>query len=209
MEHMKLTLPNGSLDIEKSEHLRTVLKFTSEFCGVLDGLKIKYVLVSGFVVLVFGRQRMTEDIDVFMERIGAKRYAELLKALSKRGFEPISTSYYEQMSESNVRFANRKYGFPNPNMQVGFPKSEVDAFSLDNPLRISVDKKIFLMSEIELQIAFKLKRFEHGKMEKDLEDAVFLCKVLTKNSLLNKEILLKRIDEFKVRRVYDKYLGGL
>ena len=39
-------------------------EFVLTFTSVLDRMKINYVIVSGYVAIVFGRSRATEDIDI-------------------------------------------------------------------------------------------------------------------------------------------------
>ena len=48
---------------------KTILdKFVEEFCGIVERY-VKYIICSGFVAIVHGRTRGTEDIDMIIEHI--------------------------------------------------------------------------------------------------------------------------------------------
>jgi hypothetical protein len=111
------------------------------------------------------------------------------------------------MVESNVRFEHENH--PKLNMQAGFPKGDLDSFCLDNPLKLTVDKKQLFTSEIEQQIAFKLARFGKERIEKDVEDAIYLYRIMKENRLLNAPRLLEWIATFGARKLYEKYLAPI
>ncbi|MBI5227415.1 hypothetical protein HY988_02390 [Candidatus Micrarchaeota archaeon] len=69
--------------IKLDKVLSIIDRFTLDFIKILDRLDIKYVLISGYVVLLFGRQRMTEDIDIFLEELDKERLKGLFDALEK------------------------------------------------------------------------------------------------------------------------------
>jgi len=206
---MRLVLPAGNLDIPDDEYVSKLNSFVFGFCGVLSKMNIKYVLISGYVFILFGRRRLTEDIDIFIEKISGEDYEKLLTEMEKNGFICTSTSDYEELSNSNIWFSNEKYGFPHPHMQTSFPKDELEAYCLNNSLGILVNNNKLFISELESQIAFKLKRFKDGKMDKDIEDAVFLYRLLKNKSIINIERLKNWISKFGVKDVYDKYLTNI
>lgn len=206
---MKLVLLGRELEIPDNDNLVSLNNFVADFCKILSEMGIRYVLVSGYVILIFGRRRLTEDVDIFIEKVSRKKYEDMLKRLKQAGFEPVSTSDYGQAEESNIRLANEKYGFPFPNMQMSFPRSELDQFCLDNPLRIMVNQNELFVSELEQQIAFKLRRFKIGKMAKDLEDSVFLYSVLKNRGLVSNERLMEWINKFDIHDIYERYLSRI
>ena len=61
-------------------------KFVLKFVSVLDKLKVRYVVVSGYVSILFGRARMTEDVDIIIEKLSAPDFTKLVKAIVKGGF---------------------------------------------------------------------------------------------------------------------------
>ena len=50
-------------------------------------LDIRYVIISGYIAILFGRSRNTEDVDLFIEKIDEKKMSEWWGALEKEGFE--------------------------------------------------------------------------------------------------------------------------
>ncbi len=40
-----------------------------KFAGILDRLEIEYVIVSGYIAILFGRSRNTENVDLFVEEM--------------------------------------------------------------------------------------------------------------------------------------------
>ena len=42
--------------------------FVMDFVDLLHEAKINYVIVSGYVSILFGRSRLSEDIDVILEK---------------------------------------------------------------------------------------------------------------------------------------------
>jgi len=48
-------------------------------------------LISGYVAILFGRSRASEDIDIFIEKLSYDRFLELWKALDEK-FECLNTT---------------------------------------------------------------------------------------------------------------------
>ncbi|MDP6671103.1 MAG: hypothetical protein QGI60_04790, partial [archaeon] len=62
-------------------------EFVKDFLAVVDRNKLKYAVVSGFVVISHGRARGTEDIDLIIERISLESFDRLHGDLVEAGFE--------------------------------------------------------------------------------------------------------------------------
>jgi hypothetical protein len=146
---------------------------------LIDFIKIlekhtKYVIISGYVSILFGRTRGTEDIDVIIERMDKGRFDRLYEELKKNGFYCLIADSpedaYEQLTEKlAARFA--KTGSVIPNIEVKFPKSPLDIRALKENLTVIMPFGKLIISEIEQQIAFKRYAL---KSEKDMEDAEHL-----------------------------------
>src|SRR3989338_7077754 len=74
-------------DREFSNLERLVFKFTK----ILDRLKIEYVIISGYIAILFGRSRHTEDVDLFIEEMPFEKFKQFWDALEKEGFECLNT----------------------------------------------------------------------------------------------------------------------
>jgi len=148
-------------------------KFVFDFCEILEKEEIRYVVVSGYVAIVFGRSRNTEDIDILVEKLDFGRFEKLWKSLSWRyecqNTRSVKDAYHDYLMEhSAIRFSKGKAYVPN--FEFKFVKSDIDKYTLDNRIELKVDRKRIYISQLELQIAYKLKLGS----DKDIDDAIFL-----------------------------------
>ena len=59
---MELKFSGNKIVFEKE--LNKLDKFVIDFTSILNKLDIRYVIVSGYVAILFGRNRSSEDIDI-------------------------------------------------------------------------------------------------------------------------------------------------
>lgn len=170
---MKVGLKNGT--IETSKVLSSLDHFVLRFVSILEKYAVKYVLVSGYVGIYFGRNRHTEDVDLLIERIDEKKFTLVFDALLASGFECITgndakDNFMRYLSHNlSLRFHLKNQFIPN--MEIKYVKNPVDAYALDTRLKIvNNGSEIMYFSSLELQIAYKL----FLGSEKDFEDARFL-----------------------------------
>ena len=169
-------------------------KFAFDFCRIL-GKHTKYVVISGYVAILFGRSRATEDVDIFIEKLGRERFYSLYEELKKNGYECItadSETAFENLNQDiPIRFAKKKRFIPN--IEVKFAKKDIDKKSLTENLKVVTHFGHIYTSLIEPQIAFK--RVCLGS-EKDIEDALHLEKVfegrIDKNKIKEYERLFRK-----------------
>lgn len=168
---MEYSFGKGSISIKKE--FSSLDKFVFEFVKTLDGLDLKYVIISGYIPILFGRSRETEDVDLFLDKIPFEKFKELWLALEKE-FECINAVKPKEAYEDflldglALRFSLKNTFIPN--IELKFPKSGITQFSLDNRVTAIVNGKRLFISNLELQIAFKL----YLGSEKDMEDAIHL-----------------------------------
>ena len=86
---MEYEFDGKTLIIDKE--LSDLDKFVIEFVNILDKCNIKYVIISGYPAIFFGRSRATEDVDMFIEKIPKEKFLEIWEA-SKENFDCIITS---------------------------------------------------------------------------------------------------------------------
>ncbi|MBI5636148.1 nucleotidyltransferase [Candidatus Micrarchaeota archaeon] len=177
---MEFTAKKGTIFFQKE--LSALDKLVLEFAGTLKAAKIDYVIISGYVAILFGRSRETEDVDLFVEEMPLEKFLAFWNALYEAGFECINESnpsdaYGDYLKEKLApRFAPK--GKIIPNFEVKFPKTAYNNYALKNKVKVALNQQEINISEIELQIAFKLKLGS----EKDFEDARHLYNVF-KDSL--------------------------
>jgi len=176
-------------------------KFVIDFCKVLKD----YVIVSGYVSIIFGRSRATEDVDLLVKEMDVKGFKELWNKLDKDGFECINTSNieeaFEMLGEHAIRFARK--GKPTPNIEFKVMKSDIGKYSYENKIKVILGEEELFVSPLESQIAYKLFLAADGTDEellsdKDIEDAKHLYKLFLEK--INKDELLVLAKKLKVER---------
>jgi len=148
-------------------------RFVFDFVKILD---VRYVVVSGYVVILFGRSRGTEDIDVLTERFEPAKFEEIFDKLVKNGYYFLNSDdpekLYEMLDDGlAVRIA--KINTVIPNIELKFVRSEIDRFSLENRLKVVIDDESIYIPPPEVQIPYKL----YLGSVRDIEDAVYLWEI--------------------------------
>lgn len=87
---MELKYSKDSLEIKRV--LSDLDNFLLNFVKILNLLKIRYVIISGYVAILFGRSRATEDIDMFVDNIGKETFTRLLKEIEKK--RSVDSEYF-------------------------------------------------------------------------------------------------------------------
>ncbi len=179
--------------IKLSKQLNDLDELVIDFIKILDRNRVNYVLVSGYISILFGRSRSSEDIDLIAERVSEKMFLKLWKEISKTftciiPCDPKNAYENYLMNRTSLRFS-RKGKFI-PNVEFMFPKAEdLDNWALNNGKQVILNGKVIKISPIELQIPYKL-FLGSGK---DIEDARHLYKLFKgkMDQKLLKQFLLK------------------
>ena len=175
-------------------------KFVLDFVNIISKYT-KYVLISGYVSILLGRSRATEDIDIFIEKISKERFREMYLELVEKGFFCLNSDNVEVVFDYindnlAIRFAK---GSPIPNIEVKFPKDNLDKGVFDDFIIVELPfEKELNISNLEKQIAFK--RYFLGS-NKDFEDALHLEELF--KDQLNYEKIKKTQEFIKNRGFYD------
>ena len=191
-------------DAEKREivldrELSKLDKFVLDFCSLLDN----YVIVSGYVSILLGRTRATEDVDLLVPEISEIEFNNLWKKLISNGFECINTSKSSEafsfLKEHAIRFFKKT---PVPNIEFKLIKTELDEYSYENKVKVILKDGVLFISPLELQIAYKLFLAAEGleeelESDKDIEDARHLYKVFKEK--INKDELLIFANKLNVK----------
>ena len=160
----------GSRDL--SELDKDVLEFTQ----VLDDCNVAYIIVSGYVAILTGRSRSTEDIDIILETLSESETEQLVTDLKDRGYWRMAMPLDEMCSMvsegSRIRIAEK--GEMYPNVETWFVSNDVEREALSNPLTVTFDEGQIEISPLGLQIAYKLRlaQIADGLSGKDFEDAL-------------------------------------
>ena len=202
---MELSDDTLTVSRELSELDKDVLEFTQ----ILDACDVNYVIVSGYVAILTGRSRSTEDIDVTLESLSETETEQLVTELKDHGYwgmaMPLDEMYSMLSEGSRIRIAEE--GEMYPNFETWFVSNDVEREALSNPLTVTFDEEQIEISPLELQIAYKLRLAQAADSlsGKDFEDALHLY--LTFEERFNTEQLETYVKELGVEDYYAKLTG--
>jgi hypothetical protein len=197
---MKLTDDRLTVSRQRSELDERVL----EFADVLRSSGIEYAIVSGYVAILTGRSRGTEDVDVVLEPLTETETESLVEAFEEAGFwgtaMPLSAAYDMLSDGDRMRIARE--GELIPNFEIWFAKRDVERSVLSAPLIADLGGETLQISPIELQIAYKLRLAERAGTTsgKDFEDALHLFVTFAEE--LNTAELERYVEEWGLTEYY-------
>jgi len=144
--------------------------FVSDFLKILEK-HTDYVIVSGYVAILFGRSRTTEDVDILIPHMRREQFSEFFDDVMKNGLWFLNSSKMDDLyeilsSKSGIRIS--KEGDIDPNFEIKFVKNPVDEAALKNRLKVNMDGCSLYIGPLELQIVYKEKVLRSFK---DKEDA--------------------------------------
>ena len=170
-------------EIKLNRNLSKLDKFVLDFCHILND----YVIVSGYVSILFGRSRATEDVDLLIPKIKFKDFENLWIKINNFGFECINTSNVQEafnfLDEFAIRFSRKNK--PIPNMEFKIMKNDIDKYSFENKIKVILKQGELMISPLEMQIAYKL----FLGSDKDFEDAKHIYELFKEN------LKLKELDD--------------
>jgi len=176
-------------------------RFVVELARILEK-HTDYAIVSGYVAILFGRNRASEDIDVIVR--GFSDFGRFAREILGNGYWIMNHDEPEgacRMLEDGLAIRIAKKGTWEPNFEIKLTKMDTDRYSLENRIRVDLESGAVFIGPLELGIAFKL--FLSG--EKDIEDARFLYGLFREHLDMGKlEYFVRRL---KVKKPYDKYLS--
>jgi hypothetical protein len=160
--------------------------------------------VSGYVAILFGRSRGTEDVDILVPRLEKEAFGVLHAALLTKGYEFLNAEgadglYDMLVDRMGIRIARTDQFIPN--IELKFLKDEVDRRVFTDRVGVNLSDATVYISPIEIQIAYKL----YLGSEKDIEDALYLFEIFRKD--LDQQNLKAWMKTFGVRE--DEYGIGI
>jgi len=199
------------MDIRHSPHgitiggkyLTLLDQFVLEFIRILEPVT-PYVIVSGYVAILFGRSRGTEDVDILIPHLEKKSFEELHEALTNGGYEFLNAEdtdgLYDMLTRRmGIRIAKNDQFIPN--IELKFLKDEVDRCVIRDRVVVNLPDANVFISPIDIQIAYKL----YLGSEKDIEDALYLWEIFKED--LKEDNLKMWMKTFGVRG--DEYGIGI
>ncbi|MBI4021078.1 MAG: hypothetical protein HY369_02455 [Candidatus Aenigmarchaeota archaeon] len=189
--------------IELNKELNALDQFALRFTDMLQEAQIPYVIVSGYVAILFGRNRASEDIDLIVDRMNPDSFTALWQKVEPQ-FDclnaPTAQEAYDDylMTGLAIRFA--KKGGVIPNIEFKFPKNDLDRWAVAHRMEIRLGSHTLYTSPLESQIAYKL----FLGSEKDIEDAKFLYHLFKER--LERSLLEEFVRKLNVKSLFAKYM---
>lgn len=174
-------------------------RFVFDFIDILKK-HIDYVIISGYVAILFGRSRATEDVDVFIKEMSKERFVSFYSELKEKGYWCLNgesdSGLYDYLVEGlSLRFADNGEVFPN--FEVKFAKKRLDMEAFADALTVITELGSIKVSSLERQIAFKR---HYLKSDKDIEDAEHIEKVFKEHIDYGKVELYRRLIENEIAK---------
>ena len=188
-------------EIILDRELSNLDKLVIDFCSIIKD----YVIVSGYVSILWGRSRSTEDIDLLVPKVDEEKFKRIWEEIYTKGFDCINTSNpkeaFNMLKEHAIRFCLK--GKPTPNVEFKIIKNELDKYSYENKVKVIIDRTALFISPIEMQIAYKLFLAADGtekelQSDKDIEDARHLYNIFKEK--INKEEFLILVNKLNVKK---------
>lgn len=184
-------------EIINDRELGDLDKLVLEFVGILEK-HVEYVIISGYVSILLGRSRATEDVDLFVKKISKQEFLKLNEDLDKHGFWCINAENPETIFDYindglAIRYAKRNTS--TPNFEVKFPKDTLDEESFKESIIVHLSKKKLRISSLERHVAFK--RYYLGS-DKDIEDSMHIEEIF--KGKINYDKVNKLVALIKIRK---------
>jgi hypothetical protein len=198
---MKINISGKEIEFKKEQN--KLDRFVIEFTSLLNRLQIRYVIVSGYVAILFGRSRTSEDVDIIVEKQDFKTFITVWNTISD-GYYCINTNdvkeAYEDYLSSGISLRFAKKNTFIPNIEFKFPKTDLDNWTAQKRKKVIINNHYFYISPLELQISFKL----HLGSEKDIEDARHLYKLFEET--LDMTLIKEFNRKLKTQALFQRYL---
>ena len=191
-----IELVDGTLVVDREPNVLDELAI--RFTAILDDLGIEHVYVSGYLAILTGRSRATEDIDVLLGRVDDETVDELVDRLDEAGLwgPAMPLDRMDELLEDNIWVADE--GEMVPHLEVKFVSDRFDRASLSGRFPARIGGAELPVGPLELQIAYKL----WMGSQTDFEDAVHLYSLFEESLRTND--LEDWVDELGVQEEYER-----
>jgi hypothetical protein len=191
---MELTMKNQRIELDQ-KIMTSLDTFVFSFLSHL-GKNVEYVIISGYIPILFGRTRGTEDIDLFIEKISRKTFSKIYAELLSDDFyflNPEDEQGLYEMLLDKLAIRAAKNDTIIPNIELKFIKDDIDAYTMQHKKELVINKKHQLyISPFEVEIPYKL----YLGSEKDIADALYLFEIFKEH--LDRSLFERFMKELQV-----------
>ena len=158
----------------------------TRFSKVLDDHGLDYAVVAGYVAILFGRARRSDDVGFLIMPLTEKEFVDICKEAADEGFNLIQGDIQSEKSIRRVfrDYLSQGYGVRLmyddqilPNIELKVATTTTQKYAIANAYKVIINNMYSTrVSPLELQIAYKL----YLGSDKDVSDAVFLYTLFEK-----------------------------
>ena len=199
---MEIEYEDDKITFEKE--LTVLDELALDFSTILQNRGIKHVFVAGYVAILFGRSRVSEDVDMIVEKISKEKFLSLWYELE--GYYCHNTTdpseAYDEYLEKEIAIRFSKEDVVIPNVEFKFANTEQQKRVLNEGMIVELNGEILPIARIESQISYKL----YLGSEKDIEDAKYLYDIFEKK--LKMDILKRNLKKLGVPESRLSVLSG-
>lgn len=174
------------------------------FSSILSAHAVGHVFVAGYVAILAGRARSTQDIYVLLERTDEPTIEAIAEDLETQGYwgpaMPLS-DMYEMLSNGDQIWIARD-GEVAPHLEAKHVTDRFDRASLTGAISARIAGNPLPIGPLELQIAYKL----YLGTDTDFEDAVHLYTLFEET--LSTPALEQWVENLGVRTDYDRLVDA-
>lgn len=197
---MEIEFNDKSITFDKE--LNALDRFVIDFTKILEKHTL-YIIVSGYVAILFGRARATDDIDITIPKFSKNKFEALHKDIVENGYWFLNAESIDELFDlletgHSIRAARK--GLATPNIEIKFAKSDTDFESLKDKINVRLAGDTIYIGPLELQVAYKEVILGSGK---DIEDALHLREIF--GEYLDKSILENHIKALKLKKKHGEY----
>lgn len=191
---MEIEFENNKIKLNKEANI--IDEFVIDICKILER-HFNYVIVSGYLSILFGKPRGTEDVDVFVKPVDLRVFKKFYEDLHNQGFEIFNSKdaddAFEMLTEKSALRIARKELFA-PNVELKFAKDKWGVKALEEKTKVTLNGNELNISPLEQNIAFKL----YLGSRKDIDDACHLYLLFKKLKYINREKIIDLCRELGV-----------
>ena len=170
---MEIEYENDRISFEKE--LTVLDQLALDFSEILQENNIDHVFVAGYVAILFGRSRVSEDVDIIVEKISQEKFLSFWEELDEfychNTWDPEEA--YDDYLDNEIAIRFSKEDVVIPNIEFKFANTRQQNKVLDDNIIVELNGNILPIASLESQISYKL----YLGSEKDIEDAKYLYEI--------------------------------
>ena len=148
---MEMNFEERQISFEKE--LSSLDELALHFSECLSLADINHVFLSGYIAILFGRNRASEDIDVVCEKVPFDTFNKLWDNVHRNLKCIITSDVHTAYNEYLLKGTAIRFAYPGefiPNVEMKFEATKMHSTALSSPLNVVVNGSNLPISPLEL-----------------------------------------------------------